>query len=109
MEEKKLTQQEKMKKAKSESAFRLAGVTMDWLQIGEYDWASMEEVNGEELWVVCSLTAKKPGFDIEEAMSEWSFKKKEKEEKEKNRRARESKKNGIPMGPSLAARAAELE
>ena len=45
-------------------------VVKDWEQIGDYSWASLEVIDGEEIWVVANLVAKKK-FDIEEALEDY--------------------------------------
>lgn len=65
-----MNQQTKLKMAKQSASERLAAVTKDWEQIGDYSWASLEVIDGEEIWVVANLVAKKK-FDIEEALEDY--------------------------------------
>ena len=65
-----MNQQAKLKMAKQSASERLAPVVQDWEQIGDYSWASLETIDGEEIWVVANLVAKKK-FDIEEALEDY--------------------------------------
>lgn len=65
-----MNQQTKLKMAKRFASERLAPVVQDWEQIGDYSWASLETIDGEEIWVVANLVAKKK-FDIEEALEDY--------------------------------------
>lgn len=65
-----MNQQTKLKMAKHFASERLAPVVQDWEQIGDYSWASLETIDGEEIWVVANLVAKKK-FDIEEALEDY--------------------------------------
>ena len=65
-----MNQQTKLKMAKQSASERLAPVVQDWEQIGDYSWASLEVIDGEEIWVVANLVAKKK-FDIEEALEDY--------------------------------------
>ena len=65
-----MNQQTKLKMAKQSASERLAPVIQDWEQIGDYSWASLETIDGEEIWVVANLVAKKK-FDIEEALEDY--------------------------------------
>lgn len=65
-----MNQQTKLKMAKQSASERLAEVVKDWEQIGDYSWASLEVIDGEEIWVVANLVAKKK-FDIEEALEDY--------------------------------------
>ena len=71
--ENKMNQQQKLKAAKDLTKKRFKDFIGDCVQIDDYKWASLEEVNGEEIWVVCSLTAKK-NFDIDDAVEDWNDK-----------------------------------
>lgn len=77
-----MNQQEKLKAAKNFTQERLKSFTSDAIQIDEFKWASLEEVEDQEVWVVCALTAKK-NFDVDEAIEDWEDKKKMAAEKEK--------------------------
>ena len=52
----------------------------DFDQCDDYKWMSLEDVDGEEVWTVIGITAKK-SFDPDEAIEEYEFKKKAREEK----------------------------
>ena len=71
--ENKMNQQQKLKAAKDLTKERFKDFVGDCIQIDDYKWASLEEVNGEEIWVVFSLTAKK-NFDIDDAVEDWNDK-----------------------------------
>lgn len=71
--ENKMNQQQKLKAAKDLTKERCKDFVSDCIQIDDYKWASLEEVNGEEIWVVFSLTAKK-NFDIDDAVEDWNDK-----------------------------------
>ena len=71
--ENKMNQQQKLKAAKDLTKERFKDFIGDCIQIDDYKWASLEEVNGEEIWVVCSLTAKK-NFDIDDVVEDWNDK-----------------------------------
>lgn len=69
----KMNQQQKLKAAKDLTKERCKDFIENAIQIDDYKWASLEEVNGEEIWVVFSLTAKK-NFDIDDAVEDWNDK-----------------------------------
>lgn len=71
--ENKMNQQQKLKAAKDLTKERFKDFVGDCIQIDDYKWASLEEVNGEEIWVVFSLIAKK-NFDIDDAVEDWNDK-----------------------------------
>ena len=71
--ENKMNQQQKLKAAKDLTKARFKDFIGDCIQIDDYKWASLEEVNEEEIWVVFSLTAKK-NFDIDDAVEDWNDK-----------------------------------
>ena len=71
--ENKMNQQQKLKAAKDLTKERFKDFVGDCIQIDDYKWASLEEVNGEEIWVVFSLTAKK-NVDIDDAVEDWNDK-----------------------------------
>lgn len=71
--ENKMNQQQKLKAAKDLTKERFKDFVNDCIQIDDYKWASLEEVNGEEIWVVFSLIAKK-NFDIDDAVEDWNDK-----------------------------------
>ena len=71
--ENKMNQQQKLKAAKDLTKERFKDFVGDCIQIDDYKWASLEEVNGEEIWVVFSLTAKK-NFDSDDAVEDWNDK-----------------------------------
>ena len=68
--ENKMNQQQKLKAAKDLTKERFKNFVGDCIQIDEYKWASREEVNGEEIWVVLSLTAEKV-CDMDYAVEDW--------------------------------------
>ena len=74
-----MTQQEKFKLAKNAAVERLG--LDDFIQFGEYQYASLEVVEGEEMWVEVKIMAKK-NFDIDDALEEFQF---EQEQKQKKR------------------------
>ena len=83
-----MTQQEKFRAAKNATLERLP--LDDFIQFGEYQFASLERVGGEEIWVEVKISAKK-SFDIDDAVEEFIFeqeKKKEKAEKRANKSAK---------------------
>ena len=86
-----MTQQEKFRAAKNATLERLP--LDDFIQFGEYQFASLEQVGGEEIWVEVKISAKK-SFDIDDAVEEFIFeqeKKREKEEKRANKSAKSEK------------------
>lgn len=74
-----MTQQEKFRAAKDLTVERLG--LDDFIQFGEYQYASLEVVEGEEMWVEVKIMAKK-NFDIDDALEEFQF---EQEQKQKKR------------------------
>ena len=68
-----MNQQQKLKAAKDLTAERLKDFIADAIQIDDYKYASLEVVDGEEVWVICALTAKK-NFDIDDAEFDWQDK-----------------------------------
>ena len=67
--ENKMNQQQKLKAAKDLTKERFKDFVGDCIQIDDYKWASLEEVNGGEILCGFSLTAKK-NFDIDDAVEE---------------------------------------
>lgn len=65
-----MNQQEKLRRAKEQTLERLKPFTQELDQIAPYQWASLETIEGEEVWVVFSLTAKK-NFNIDEAVEDF--------------------------------------
>lgn len=83
-----MNQQEKLKRAKEQTLERLKPFVNDLDQIGPYKWASLETIDGDEIWVTIDLVAKK-NFDIDGAVEEF---KDYQEMKAIKQKARESKK-----------------
>lgn len=83
-----MNQQEKLKRAKEQTLERLKPFVSDLDQIGPYKWASLETIEGDEIWVTIDLVAKK-NFDIDSAVEEF---KDYQEMKAIKQKARESKK-----------------
>ena len=75
-----MNQQQKLRTAKENALKRFGAVFEDMVQIDDYKFASLEEVEGEEIWVVCALTAKK-NFNIDDAVDDWEFKQDSREKK----------------------------
>ena len=75
-----MNQQQKLRTAKENALKRFGAVFEDMVQIDDYQFASLEEVEGEEIWVVCALTAKK-NFNIDDAVDDWEFKQDTREKK----------------------------
>ena len=75
-----MNQQQKLRTAKENALKRFGAVFEDMVQIHDYKFASLEEVEGEEIWVVCALTAKK-NFNIDDAVDDWEFKQDTREKK----------------------------
>lgn len=75
-----MNQQQKLRTAKENALKRFGAVFEDMVQIDDYKFASLEEVEGEEIWVVCALTAKK-NFNIDDAVDDWEFKQDAREKK----------------------------
>lgn len=77
-----MNQQEKLKRAKDLTLERIKDFAADAEQIGDYSWASLEIVEGEEVWVTLSLVAKKK-FDIDEAVEDYTIARELHEKKKK--------------------------
>ena len=84
-----MTQQEKFRAAKNATLERLP--LDDFIQFGEYQFASLEQVGGEEIWVEVKISAKK-SFDIDDAVEEFIFEQEKKKEKAE-KRAKSAKKS----------------
>ena len=83
-----MTQQEKFRAAKNATLERLP--LDDFIQFGEYQFASLEQVGNEEIWVEVKISAKK-SFDIDDAVEEFIFEQEQKAEKaEKRAKKREA-------------------
>lgn len=65
-----MTQQEKFRAAKNATLERLP--LDDFIQFGEFQFASLERVGDEEIWVEVKISAKK-NFDIDDAVEEYIF------------------------------------
>lgn len=86
-----MTQQEKFRAAKNATLERLP--LDDFIQFGEYQFASLEKVGDEEIWVEVKISAKK-SFDIDDALEEYAFEQEKKREKaEKRAKSEKSKEN----------------
>ena len=83
-----MNQQQKLKRAKEQTLERLKSFVSDLDQIGPYKWASLETIEGDEIWVTIDLVAKK-NFDIDGAVEEF---KDYQEMKAIKQKTRESKK-----------------
>ena len=83
-----MTQQEKFRAAKDLTVERLP--LDDFIQFGEYQYASLERVGEEEIWVEIKISAKK-NFDIDDALEEYVFEQEQKAAKEEARKARREK------------------
>ena len=77
-----MTQQEKFRAAKNATLERLP--LDDFIQFGEYQFASLEQVGGEEIWVEVKISAKK-SFDIDDPVEEFIFEQEKTREKEEKR------------------------
>lgn len=87
-----MKQFEKLEAAKKLTLARLD--TSDFLQSGFYSFLSVEEVEGEEVVVEIKLIAKK-NFDVDEALENFEFEKKEHEEDLKKKEAKAAGKGKI--------------
>ena len=83
-----MTQQEKFRAAKNATLERLP--LDDFIQFGEYQFASLERVGDEEIWVEVKISAKK-SFDIDDAVEEFIFDQEKKKEKAEKRAKSEQK------------------
>lgn len=83
-----MTQQEKFRAAKNLTLERLP--LDDFIQFGEYQFASLEQVGDEEIWVEIKISAKK-SFDIDDALEEYAFVQEQKAAKAESRKARREK------------------
>lgn len=88
-----MTQQEKFRAAKNATLERLP--LDDFIQFGEYQFASLEQIGGEEIWVEVKISAKK-SFDIDDAVEEFIFDQEKKREKAE-KRAKSAKKSAKPQ------------
>lgn len=89
-----MKQFEKLEAAKKLTLARLD--TSDFLQSGFYSFLSVEEVEGEEVVVEIKLIAKK-NFDVDEALENFEFEKKEHEESLKKKEAKAAGKGKIQV------------
>ena len=83
-----MTQQEKFRAAKDLTVERLP--LDDFIQFGEYQYASLERVGEEEIWVEIKISAKK-NFDIDDVLEEYVFEQEQKAAKAEARKARREK------------------
>lgn len=88
-----MNQQEKMAAAKKSCLARFGEIFQDFEQVDDYSFASLENVEGEEVWVVVNLVAKK-NYDIDNALEEYALKAeakaKRQKEKEKKYKTKET-------------------
>lgn len=84
-------QAERMEVAKQQTLSLLNLENFD--QCGDWCFAALQEVDGQEHWVTVTLKARK-NFDIDEEIENWEFQKKERENKalEKERKKQEKNK-----------------
>lgn len=75
-----MNQQQKMAAAKNSCLKRIKGALADFEQVDDYSFASLEDVEGEEWWVVVNIVAKK-NYDIDQAIEDFEFKKEQREKK----------------------------
>lgn len=88
-----MTQAQRMEAAKLATYERIKDKLEDFEQFNDFSWGSLEEVNGQEMWVMVQIVAKKT-FDPDEAAAEWELKKKLRGEKEAKKKAsKQEKKN----------------
>ena len=86
-----MNQQEKIRAAKLATFDRLKEVLGDFEQVGEFNFASLEEVEGEEWWTITSIQAKKK-FDIDDAVTEWEYARAQAEKKKAEKERKNQKK-----------------
>lgn len=86
-----MNQQEKMMKAKNSTYERLKAALEDFLQVDDYSFASLEEIEGEEWWTVTTIVAKK-NYSIDEALEEFALKKETKRKRQEEKEKKEKKK-----------------
>lgn len=77
-----MNQQEKLAAAKKLCLARFGEIFQDFEQVDDYSFASLEDVEGEEVWVVVNLVAKK-NYDIDTALEDFEIKKEAREKKKK--------------------------
>lgn len=84
-----MNEQERLRAAKKETLRKIGDLVEGLDQVGEFSWASLEEVNGEEAWTIVSIIAKKKTYSPDDDVAEWQFAKeqlkKKLEQKEKLR------------------------
>ena len=79
-----MTQQEKFRAAKNLTLERLQ--LDDFIQFGEYQYASLEQVGNDEIWVEVKISAKK-NFDVDDAVEEFIFEQEQKAAKAEKRKS----------------------
>ena len=85
MGEVKLNQQQELKAAKDHAAAEIATLLNEKFDhTDDYKWTMLCEGPGYSRFVELSLTAKKE-FDLDEALEEYAFKRKEREAKEEKK------------------------
>ena len=87
-----MNQQEKMRAAKLATFDRLKEVLGDFEQVGEFSFASLEEIEGEEWWTITTIQAKKK-FDIDDAVTEWEYARAQAEKKKAEKEKKNQKKS----------------
>lgn len=80
-----MNQQQKMSAAKKACLGRLKEVLSDFEQVDDYSFASLEDVDGEDWWVVVNIVAKK-NYDIDGALEEYAIKTELREKKKEARK-----------------------
>lgn len=85
-----MNQQDKMRAAKNATLERLKEALADFEQVGEFSFASLEEVNGEEWWTITTIQAKKK-FDIDSAVEEFEFAQEQARIKEEKKKEKQTK------------------
>lgn len=85
-----MNQQDKMRAAKNATLERLKEALADFEQVGEFSFASLEEVNGEEWWTITTIQAKKK-FDIDSAVEEFEFAREQAEIKAQKKAEKQTK------------------
>ena len=69
-----MNEQTRLLLAKEACLERLKDSLFDFEQVGDFSFASLEEVDGKEVWVVVNLIAKKK-YDIDAAVEDYEFSK----------------------------------
>ena len=85
-----MTQAKRLEKAKDVTVERLGDKLMEFDKFDDYKWMSLEEVDGQEVWTVISITAKK-SFDPDEEIENYEVKCQEREARAKKARLNKEK------------------